>query len=31
VANMLAELIIGGSLISIEIAEETGGTSEGAA
>ena len=31
VANTLAELIIGGSLISIEIANETGGTSEGAA
>ena len=31
VANTLAELIIGGSLISIEIADETGGTSEGAA
>jgi len=31
VANTLAELIIGGSLISIEIADEAGGTSEGAA
>ena len=31
VANTLAELIIGGSLISIEIADETSGTSEGAA
>ena len=31
VANTLAELIIGGSLISIEISDETGGTSEGAA
>jgi hypothetical protein len=31
VANTLAELIIGGSLISIEIAEETGGTSGGTA
>jgi hypothetical protein len=31
VANTLAELIIGGSLASIEIADETGGRSEGAA
>jgi integrase len=31
VANTLAQLIIGGSLISIEIADEEGGTSEGAA
>jgi integrase len=31
VANTLAELIIGGSLISIEITDEAGGTSEGAA
>ena len=31
VANTLAELIIGGSLISIEIADETGDTSAGAA
>jgi len=31
VANTLAELIIGGSLISIEIAGEAGGASEGAA
>ena len=31
VANTLAELIIGGSLISIEVADEAGGTSEGAA
>jgi hypothetical protein len=31
VANTLAELIIGGSLASIEIADETGGKSEGAA
>jgi len=29
VANTLAELIIGGSLISIEVADEAGGTSEG--
>ena len=31
VANTLAKLIIGGSLASVEIADETGGTSEGAA
>ena len=31
VANTLAELIIGGSLASIEMADETGGRSEGAA
>jgi hypothetical protein len=31
VANTLAELIIGGSLVSIEIADETDGRSEGAA
>ncbi len=31
VANTLAELIIGGSLASIEIADETGDTSKGAA
>jgi hypothetical protein len=31
VANTLAELIIGGSLASMEITDETGGTSEGAA
>ena len=31
VANTLAELIIGGSLASVEIADEAGGTSEGAA
>jgi len=31
VANTLAQLIIGGSLISIEIADEADGTSEGAA
>ena len=31
VANTLAELIMGGSLISIEIADETGSTTEGAA
>ncbi len=31
VANTLAELIIGGSLASREIADETGGTSEGTA
>jgi len=31
VANTLAELIIGGSLASIEIADETSGRSDGAA
>ena len=31
VANTLAQLIIGGSLASIEIADETGDTSEDAA